>query len=195
MHDIFRYNTWSVLYAFHQRLPEIMNHIPATTNHGLLVMNKSWVIHHAGLFLMQGNMYSCQILALPACIRKFFTERIHICLQISVLVRFICAILVLKNDMVLVRFLTHWLTCYLCEISFKRMPPLTINQYWFRQWFGVVRHQAMTWANVDHLCHHMVSLGHNELTHCFEFMLGNMIKIYLHLLFNVPSSWKTRAHS
>ena len=77
MHDIFRCNTWGVLYAFHQRLPEIMNHIPTATNHGLLVMNKSRVIHQAWLFLVQGNMYSCQILALPVCIRKSFTERIH----------------------------------------------------------------------------------------------------------------------
>ena len=30
--------------------------------------------------------------------------------------------------------------------------------------FGVVRQPAITWANVDpDVCHHMVSLGHNEL--------------------------------
>ena len=37
---------------------------------------------------------------------------------------------------------------------------LIINQYWFRQWVGVVRQQAITWANVDlDLCRHMPSLG------------------------------------
>ena len=31
---------------------------------------------------------------------------------------------------------------------------------------GAIRQQAITWANVDpDLCHHMVSLGHNELIH------------------------------
>ena len=30
---------------------------------------------------------------------------------------------------------------------------------------GAVRQQVITWANVDSdLCHHMVALGHNELT-------------------------------
>ena len=41
------------------------------------------------------------------------------------------------------------------------------SQYWFRQWIGAVRHQAITWANVDpDPCRHMASLGRNELTHC-----------------------------
>ena len=41
---------------------------------------------------------------------------------------------------------------------------LMISQHWFRQWLGAVRHQAITWANVDQggWCR-MVSLGHNEL--------------------------------
>ena len=42
-------------------------------------------------------------------------------------------------------------------------PPM-ISQYWFRYWFGAVRQQAITWANVDpDLCRHMASLGPNEL--------------------------------
>ena len=36
------------------------------------------------------------------------------------------------------------------------------SQHWFRYWLGAIRHQAITWANVDpDLCHHMVVLGHN----------------------------------
>ena len=39
-----------------------------------------------------------------------------------------------------------------------------VGQHWFKQWFVTWQHQAITWANVDpDLCHHMVSLGHNEL--------------------------------
>ena len=49
---------------------------------------------------------------------------------------------------------------------------LMISQHWFRWswwWLGVIRQQAITWANVDpDLCHHMMShsLGHkhHELT-------------------------------
>ena len=41
-----------------------------------------------------------------------------------------------------------------------------VNQYWFRYWFGAVKQQAITWANVDpDLCCHMVSLGHSKLIH------------------------------
>ena len=39
-----------------------------------------------------------------------------------------------------------------------------VNQHWFRKWLGAVRHQAITWVNVDRdLCCHMASLGHNDL--------------------------------
>ena len=32
-------------------------------------------------------------------------------------------------------------------------------------WLGAIRHQAITWANVDpDLCHHMASLSHNDLS-------------------------------
>ena len=41
---------------------------------------------------------------------------------------------------------------------------LMINQHRFRLWFGAIRHQTITWANVDpDLCCHMASLSHNEL--------------------------------
>ena len=44
-----------------------------------------------------------------------------------------------------------------------------ISQHWVRQWLGAVRQQATAWANVDSdLCHHMASLGHNELTHLYQ---------------------------
>ena len=37
------------------------------------------------------------------------------------------------------------------------------NQHWFRWCIGDIRQQAIIWANVDpDLCHHLVSLGHNE---------------------------------
>ena len=55
--------------------------------------------------------------------------------------------------------------------SWKLLPgechktPLIISQHWLRSWIGVVRQQAIIWADVDHgLCCHMASLGHNELT-------------------------------
>ena len=39
-----------------------------------------------------------------------------------------------------------------------------ISQHWFRQWLGTIRHQAITSTSVDlDPCHHMASLGHNEL--------------------------------
>ena len=45
------------------------------------------------------------------------------------------------------------------------------SQYWFRQWLGAVREQAITWANVDlDLCHHMTTLGHNELISLKEYI-------------------------
>ena len=46
------------------------------------------------------------------------------------------------------------------EITLRWNPiDLTDDKSTFRQ-------QAITWANVDpDLCHHMASLGHNELTH------------------------------
>ena len=32
-------------------------------------------------------------------------------------------------------------------------------------WLAAIRHQAITWANVDpDLCRHMASLAHNDLT-------------------------------
>ena len=38
-------------------------------------------------------------------------------------------------------------------------------QYWSRYWLGTKQAKAITWTDVD-LCHHMASLGHNELL-CF----------------------------
>ena len=62
---------------------------------------------------------------------------------------------------------------------------LMVNQYWFRYWLGAVRHQAITWANVDpDLCHHMSSLGHNELMDWFLILaqpLPGPMMTYCHL--------------
>ena len=42
------------------------------------------------------------------------------------------------------------------------------SQHWFMQWLGAIRKQTITWANFEpDLCHIMVSLGHNKLTHWF----------------------------
>ena len=42
---------------------------------------------------------------------------------------------------------------------------LMIREHWFKQWPGAVRHQAITWANVDpDPYRHMASLWHTELT-------------------------------
>ena len=39
-----------------------------------------------------------------------------------------------------------------------------ISQHWFRWWLDAISQQAIAWANVDlDLCHHMISLRHNEL--------------------------------
>ena len=59
------------------------------------------------------------------------------------------------------------------ELSLMKLPSdefhwtvLMISQHWFRLWLGAVRQQAITWAHVDpDFCHHMASLGQNELTH------------------------------
>ena len=53
------------------------------------------------------------------------------------------------------------------------MNPLSTSQHWFRWWLGAVRQQVITWANVDpDLCHHRLSLSHNEVNPCdIEFIL------------------------
>ena len=41
----------------------------------------------------------------------------------------------------------------------------------------LMAYQAITWTNVDlHLCRHMVSLGHNEFTHCLSHWSLNKMK-------------------
>ena len=41
--------------------------------------------------------------------------------------------------------------------------PLMRSQHWFREWFGAVRQQTITWVIVGPvLCRHMASLGHND---------------------------------
>ena len=42
--------------------------------------------------------------------------------------------------------------------------PMILNQRWFREWLGVIRKQAKSWANIDPDPHHnMLSLEHSEL--------------------------------
>ena len=62
----------------------------------------------------------------------------------------------------------QWL---MAEIPHVKLPSkechqtlLRISQHWFRWWLGAVRQQTITWAIVDTIfCHHMASLGPNEL--------------------------------
>ena len=43
-----------------------------------------------------------------------------------------------------------------------------VSQLWFRGWFGAVKLQDITWANVDsNLCRRITSLGHSELIEYF----------------------------
>ena len=56
--------------------------------------------------------------------------------------------------------------CNCCHHEWQKTSLVT-SQHWFRLWLGVVREQAINWANVDlYLCRHMVSLDHNYCTHC-----------------------------
>ena len=62
---------------------------------------------------------------------------------------------------------------------------LTVSQYRFREWLGVDRQQAITWANVDlDPCRHMASLGHSELnvTHWSSW-------VFMESLLCILSSW------
>ena len=53
-----------------------------------------------------------------------------------------------------------------------------ITQHWCRLWLGAIRQQAITWANVDpDLCHHMASLGLNELSWWEKTLLHTYIHI------------------
>ena len=58
----------------------------------------------------------------------------------------------------------------------------------FRQWLGAVRQQAITWASVDlDLCHHIASLGRNELIHC-ESLHSSLGKFYV-VVCSLKSTW------
>ena len=74
--------------------------------------------------------------------------------------------LILKNWFsILFYWLVSWDLCMIMPSDECHRALLMISQQWFRQWLGVVRQQAITWASVDQdPCRHMVSLCHNELT-------------------------------
>ena len=50
-------------------------------------------------------------------------------------------------------------------VMWRPQNPLMINNYWFMQWFGVVRQLAITYNNPN-LCRHTASPGHNESEWC-----------------------------
>ena len=53
-----------------------------------------------------------------------------------------------------------------CQIDFRGLPQGLTDGYqnWSTKWLGVVRQQAITWANVEQaLWRHMASQGHNGL--------------------------------
>ena len=57
-----------------------------------------------------------------------------------------------------------------------------------------VRHQAITWANVDpDLCRDVVSLGHNELTHVVPGELAKSYEIFWIMVSDItnviPNYW------
>ena len=54
--------------------------------------------------------------------------------------------------------------CSFKQISFKLFKSLMNNK--FGQWLGTIRQQTITWGNVVlHLCHNMMSIGQNIITH------------------------------
>ena len=69
-----------------------------------------------------------------------------------------------------------------CKITLRLMSqkrPLMISQYCFRQ-------QAINWASVDtDLCHHMVSLGHTELSYSWVSLWYSQQNITLHTLWSL----------
>ena len=55
-----------------------------------------------------------------------------------------------------------------CKIVLRWMSLdlLMKSQHWFRWWLGAVKHQAITWVNVDpELCHLTTSKGQSEINH------------------------------
>ena len=48
-------------------------------------------------------------------------------------------------------------------IGEMRRALLMLSQYWFRQWLGAIRQQAITQGDVDQVLWHVVSPRHNEL--------------------------------
>ena len=55
-----------------------------------------------------------------------------------------------------------------CEIALRWTPKNSFDEKstLINAMAGAVRQQAITWTNADSdLCGHVVSLGHNELTH------------------------------
>ena len=56
---------------------------------------------------------------------------------------------------------------------------LMISRHCFRLWLGAVRHQAITWANVDSVhCRLIASLGHNELTYCGRYKTSTILPTF-----------------
>ena len=82
--------------------------------------------------------------------------------------------------------------------------PLMSSQNWIRSWLDAVRHQAITWANVDpYMCHNMVSLGHSEFENVWmilsvynvwysfvEPLTHGLLPLFLSWAF--PAEWKTK---
>ena len=90
---------------------------------------------------------------------------------------------VISEHMLQIKFMTTvvlWGECH--------RTSLIISQHWFRYWLGAVRQQANTWFNVDtDLCHHMASLGHNELKHGRSGMVKRHWAMLVHLC--MSPSW------
>ena len=72
------------------------------------------------------------------------------------------------------------------RVNATRHRSLVISQYWFRQWLGAVKQQAITWANVDpDLCRHS-GVTRPELTH---WPLGDLNYVFFFTLILTIGGW------
>ena len=154
----------SLSFHRHQRVLLWMNSPPVATTtqlSGLLTFSVAWTILHPGSLLRINN--PSLWLGLRAAAKGKGREWIDSLAPGRGDSDFKS---VISEHMLRIKFTSS------CEIALRWMP-LMLSQHWFRQWLGAIWHQAITWANIDwDLCHHMVSLCHNELICLRDFHFG-----------------------
>ena len=63
------------------------------------------------------------------------------------------------------------------------MTVFTLIQHWFRQWYGAIRQQAITWSNVDSdLWRHLALLDHSGLMYQHRYRMK--CNYFVVLIFN-----------